>query len=102
MVNSKLIFLIDAKKWKNIPVQNFSFVVSGNYLGTSWLDIMKCISQLELAQMVGTGIRPQYLSVSKAYPSAEALSLKLNISTLDREYLNIGSSSPFLTKFLAI
>lgn len=50
---------------------------------------MKCISQLELAQMVGTGIRPQYLAVSKAYPSAEALSLKLNISTLDREFLKM-------------
>lgn len=34
----------------------------GNYLGSSWLDIVKCISQLELAQMIGTGVRPQFLS----------------------------------------
>ena len=34
----------------------------GNYLGTSWLDILKCISQLELAQMIGTGVKNQYLA----------------------------------------
>ena len=34
----------------------------GNYLGTSWLDILKCISQLELAQMIGTGVKNQFLS----------------------------------------
>ena len=27
----------------------------GNYLETSWLDVMKCISQLEYAQMLGNG-----------------------------------------------
>lgn len=62
-------------------------VFIGNYLGNSWLDIVKCISQLELAQMVGTGVRPQFLSLSKAYPSVEQLTLKLNISTLDRKYI---------------
>jgi len=36
----------------------------GNYLGTSWLDILKCISQLELAQMIGTGVKNQFLSKS--------------------------------------
>ena len=34
----------------------------GNYLGTSWLEILKCISQLELAQMIGTGVKNQFLS----------------------------------------
>ncbi|KAJ8930997.1 hypothetical protein NQ314_016167, partial [Rhamnusium bicolor] len=34
----------------------------GNYLGSSWLDILKCISQLELAQLIGTGVRPEFLS----------------------------------------
>lgn len=66
-------------------ILNFTFIFAGNYLGSSWLDIMKCISQLDLAQMVGTGVRP-HLSLSKAYPSIETLSLKLNISTLDREW----------------
>ncbi|TMW45397.1 hypothetical protein DOY81_009519 [Sarcophaga bullata] len=34
----------------------------GNYLGSSWLDIVKCISQLELAQLIGTGVRPKFLT----------------------------------------
>ncbi|CAL4062209.1 unnamed protein product, partial [Meganyctiphanes norvegica] len=33
----------------------------GNYLGKSWLEILKCISQLELAQLIGTGVKPQYI-----------------------------------------
>ena len=33
----------------------------GNYLGKSWLEILKCISQLELAQFIGTGVKPQYI-----------------------------------------
>ncbi|XP_061181615.1 brefeldin A-inhibited guanine nucleotide-exchange protein 1-like isoform X3 [Saccostrea echinata] len=31
----------------------------GNYLGKSWLEIAKCISQLELAQLIGTGVKPR-------------------------------------------
>ena len=34
----------------------------GNYLGRSWLDILRCISQLELAQLIGTGVRPGRLA----------------------------------------
>ena len=41
-----------------------TFDLSGNYLGTSWLEILKCISQLELAQMIGTGVKNQFLSKS--------------------------------------
>lgn len=75
-------------KAKNIETIKTLITVAytdGNYLGTSWLDIMKCISQLELAQMVGTGVRPQFLSqvISKTYPPIEALSQKLNFTTLD-------------------
>ncbi|ROT72630.1 putative brefeldin A-inhibited guanine nucleotide-exchange protein 1 isoform X2 [Penaeus vannamei] len=36
----------------------------GNYLGKSWLEILKCISQLELAQLIGTGVKPQYIKDS--------------------------------------
>ncbi|XP_055372240.1 brefeldin A-inhibited guanine nucleotide-exchange protein 1 [Condylostylus longicornis] len=52
-------------KAKNIDTIKTLIMVAhtdGNYLGTSWLDILKCISQLELAQLIGTGVRPQYLS----------------------------------------
>ncbi|XP_065921136.1 brefeldin A-inhibited guanine nucleotide-exchange protein 1 isoform X3 [Magallana gigas] len=31
----------------------------GNYLGKSWLEIARCISQLELAQLIGTGVKPR-------------------------------------------
>uniref|UniRef100_A0A914USB7 SEC7 domain-containing protein n=1 Tax=Plectus sambesii TaxID=2011161 RepID=A0A914USB7_9BILA len=36
----------------------------GNYLDSSWLDVLKCISQLELAQLIGTGVRPAQSSHS--------------------------------------
>ncbi|KAL5016750.1 hypothetical protein ScPMuIL_006339 [Solemya velum] len=29
----------------------------GNYLSKSWLEILRCISQLELAQLIGTGVK---------------------------------------------
>ena len=41
----------------------------GNYLGTSWLEILKCISQLELAQMIGTGVKNQFLTKSPSNPT---------------------------------
>ena len=47
-----------------ITFDNLSFHVSGNYLGKSWLDILKCISQLELAQLIGTGVKSQYIKDS--------------------------------------
>lgn len=56
---------ITEMKAKNIDTIKTLIMVAhtdGNYLGGSWLDIVKCISQLELAQLIGTGVRPQYLS----------------------------------------
>lgn len=81
---------ITEMKAKNIDTIKTLITVAhtdGNYLGSSWLDIIKCISQLELAQMVGTGVRPQFISAHSSskthstFPSAD--SLKLNISSLD-------------------
>ncbi|KAI0232805.1 Brefeldin A-inhibited guanine nucleotide-exchange protein 1 [Lamellibrachia satsuma] len=34
----------------------------GNYLGKSWHEILKCISQLELAQLIGTGVRKRFIT----------------------------------------
>ncbi|RXG67673.1 Brefeldin A-inhibited guanine nucleotide-exchange protein 2 [Armadillidium vulgare] len=45
----------------------------GNYLGKSWLEILKCISQLELAQLIGTGVKPQYIKDSGLKVSLEEL-----------------------------
>ncbi|XP_017786365.1 PREDICTED: brefeldin A-inhibited guanine nucleotide-exchange protein 1, partial [Nicrophorus vespilloides] len=58
-------------KAKNIDTIKTLIMVAhtdGNYLGTSWLDILKCISQLELAQLIGTGVRPIFLSGSGHKP----------------------------------
>ncbi|CAH0389951.1 unnamed protein product [Bemisia tabaci] len=77
---------ITEMKAKNIETIKTLITVAhtdGNYLGSSWLDIVRCISQLELAQMVGTGVRSQFLSLTKTYPSVDTLSLKLNLTSLD-------------------
>ncbi|XP_054153411.1 brefeldin A-inhibited guanine nucleotide-exchange protein 1-like [Oppia nitens] len=52
-------------KSKNIDTIKTLIAVAhtdGNYLGKSWLEILRCISQLELAQLIGTGVKPQFLN----------------------------------------
>lgn len=52
-------------KSKNIDTIKTLITVAhtdGNYLGKSWLDILRCISQLELAQLIGTGVKSQFLN----------------------------------------
>uniref|UniRef100_A0A7N9B1I9 ADP-ribosylation factor guanine nucleotide-exchange factor 1 (brefeldin A-inhibited) n=1 Tax=Mastacembelus armatus TaxID=205130 RepID=A0A7N9B1I9_9TELE len=52
-------------KQKNIDTIKTLITVAhtdGNYLGNSWHEIMKCISQLELAQLIGTGVKARYIS----------------------------------------
>ncbi|KAH7646405.1 brefeldin a-inhibited guanine nucleotide-exchange protein 1-like [Dermatophagoides farinae] len=52
-------------KTKNIDTIKTLITVAytdGNYLGKSWLDILRCISQLELAQLIGTGVKAQMLN----------------------------------------
>ncbi|MGH0159337.1 UNVERIFIED_CONTAM: hypothetical protein FKN15_064276 [Acipenser sinensis] len=56
---------ITEMKQKNIDTIKTLITVAhtdGNYLGTSWHEILKCISQLELAQLIGTGVKPRYIS----------------------------------------
>ncbi|GLH01180.1 Protein MON2 homolog [Gryllus bimaculatus] len=82
---------ITEMKAKNIDTIKTLITVAhtdGNYLGGSWLDIVKCISQLELAQLVGTGVRPQFISGPKTHSSDHQYlhhsdPLKLNLSSLD-------------------
>lgn len=87
---------ITEMKAKNIDTIKTLITVAhtdGNYLGTSWLDIVKCISQLELAQLIGTGVRPQYLSSSNSKPQPDPL--KLNLTSLDpsvKEHIGETSS----------
>uniref|UniRef100_S4RFY5 ARF guanine nucleotide exchange factor 1 n=1 Tax=Petromyzon marinus TaxID=7757 RepID=S4RFY5_PETMA len=51
---------ITEMKQKNIDTIKTLIMVAhtdGNYLGNSWHEILKCISQLELAQLIGTGVK---------------------------------------------
>lgn len=63
---------ITEMKAKNIDTIKTLITVAhtdGNYLGKSWLEILRCISQLELAQLIGTGVKPRYLNSGQSASS---------------------------------
>ncbi|XP_036361493.1 brefeldin A-inhibited guanine nucleotide-exchange protein 1 isoform X3 [Octopus sinensis] len=63
---------ITEMKTKNIDTIKTLISVAhtdGNYLGKSWFEILRCISQLELAQLIGTGVKPRYISSDGRGPS---------------------------------
>lgn len=70
---------ITEMKTKNIETIKTLIMVAhtdGNYLGKSWLEILKCISQLELAQLIGTGVKPCYLgSGTMSHPEGGSVPL---------------------------
>ncbi|XP_063064003.1 brefeldin A-inhibited guanine nucleotide-exchange protein 2 [Engraulis encrasicolus] len=56
---------ITEMKQKNIDTIKTLITVAhtdGNHLGNSWHEILRCISQLELAQLIGTGVKTRYIS----------------------------------------
>ncbi|XP_028850185.1 brefeldin A-inhibited guanine nucleotide-exchange protein 2 isoform X2 [Denticeps clupeoides] len=56
---------ITEMKQKNIDTIKTLITVAhtdGNYLGNAWHEILRCISQLELAQLIGTGVKARYIS----------------------------------------
>ncbi|XP_056404844.1 brefeldin A-inhibited guanine nucleotide-exchange protein 2 isoform X2 [Hyla sarda] len=58
---------ITEMKQKNIDTIKTLITVAhtdGNYLANSWHEVLKCISQLELAQLIGTGVKTCYISAS--------------------------------------
>ncbi|XP_038606683.1 brefeldin A-inhibited guanine nucleotide-exchange protein 2 [Tachyglossus aculeatus] len=80
---------ITEMKQKNIDTIKTLIMVAhtdGNYLGNSWHEILKCISQLELAQLIGTGVKTRYLSGSGREREG---SLKGYTSTGD-EFMGLG------------
>ncbi|XP_071633028.1 brefeldin A-inhibited guanine nucleotide-exchange protein 1-like [Temnothorax longispinosus] len=92
---------ITEMKVKNIDTIKTLITVAhtdGNYLGRSWLDVVKCISQLELAQLIGTGVRPQLLgSPSKPHflsPLANFGNLAHSASSHQTNNLNLSSLDP--------
>lgn len=76
-------------KTKNIDTIKTLITVAytdGNYLGKSWLDILRCISQLELAQLIGTGAKPGILNSSHIHMnggSGGAFGFQFNFMQLD-------------------
>ncbi|KAL6423933.1 hypothetical protein ACFW04_009702 [Cataglyphis niger] len=92
---------ITEMKAKNIDTIKTLITVAhtdGNYLGSSWLDVVKCISQLELAQLIGTGVRPQLLGPpSKPHfpsPLANFGNLAHSASSHQTSNLNLSSLDP--------
>ncbi|XP_053309569.1 brefeldin A-inhibited guanine nucleotide-exchange protein 2-like [Spea bombifrons] len=84
---------ITEMKQKNIDTIKTLITVAhtdGNYLGNSWHEILKCISQLELAQLIGTGVKTRYISGTgrdregsiKSYTSGGEEFMGLGLSTL--------------------
>uniref|UniRef100_A0A8C9TSI6 ARF guanine nucleotide exchange factor 1 n=1 Tax=Scleropages formosus TaxID=113540 RepID=A0A8C9TSI6_SCLFO len=83
---------ITEMKQKNIDTIKTLIMVAqtdGNYLGNSWHEILKCISQLELAQLIGTGVKARY--ISGTVRGKEGLITGTKEQTSD-EYLGLGGS----------
>uniref|UniRef100_A0A672ZN45 ADP-ribosylation factor guanine nucleotide-exchange factor 1 (brefeldin A-inhibited) n=1 Tax=Sphaeramia orbicularis TaxID=375764 RepID=A0A672ZN45_9TELE len=77
-------------KQKNIDTIKTLITVAhtdGNYLGNSWHEIMKCISQLELAQLIGTGVKARYISGTVRGKEGFVTSTK---EQSNDEYLGLG------------
>ncbi|XP_056588700.1 brefeldin A-inhibited guanine nucleotide-exchange protein 2 isoform X2 [Triplophysa dalaica] len=84
---------ITEMKQKNIDTIKTLIMVAhtdGNYLGNSWHEILRCISQLELAQLIGTGVKTRYISgvvrdqggSIKGFPSGGDEFMPLGLGTL--------------------
>ncbi|XP_056131495.1 brefeldin A-inhibited guanine nucleotide-exchange protein 2 [Lampris incognitus] len=84
---------ITEMKQKNIDTIKTLITVAhtdGNYLGNSWHEILRCISQLELAQLIGTGVKTRYISGvvrdresgMKGFPAGTEEFMPLGLGTL--------------------
>lgn len=83
---------ITEMKQKNIDTIKTLITVAhtdGNYLGNSWHEILKCISQLELAQLIGTGVKTRYISGTVRGKEGFITSTKEQSSD---EYLGLGGN----------
>ncbi|PAA89773.1 hypothetical protein BOX15_Mlig000993g4 [Macrostomum lignano] len=77
---------ITEMKAKNIDTIKTLITVAntdGNYLGRSWLEILRCISTLELAQLIGSGVKSQFITGSSvaSHASGSSATLKDNLSS---------------------
>ena len=87
---------ISEMKTKNIDTIKTLITVAhtdGNYLGKSWLDILRCISQLELAQLIGTGVKSQFLN--NHLNSMQSYSTQVSIASISSLQSKIENSFSF-------
>ncbi|KAJ8257565.1 hypothetical protein GJAV_G00187030 [Gymnothorax javanicus] len=84
---------ITEMKQKNIDTIKTLITVAhtdGNCLGNSWHEILRCISQLELAQLIGTGVKTRFISGAgreresgiKGFPTGGEEFMPLGLGTL--------------------
>lgn len=81
---------ITEMKQKNIDTIKTLITVAhtdGNYLGNSWHEVLKCISQLELAQLIGTGVKTRYISGS----GREREGIIKSYTTGGEEFMGLGT-----------
>uniref|UniRef100_A0A8C1UW08 ADP-ribosylation factor guanine nucleotide-exchange factor 2 (brefeldin A-inhibited) n=1 Tax=Cyprinus carpio TaxID=7962 RepID=A0A8C1UW08_CYPCA len=94
---------ITEMKQKNIDTIKTLIMVAhtdGNYLGNSWHEILRCISQLELAQLIGTGVKTRYASgvvrdqggSIKGFPSGGEAFMPLGLGPDKRQMAHIQES----------
>jgi len=91
-------------KTKNIDTIKTLITVAhtdGNYLGHSWLDILKCISQLELAQLIGTGVRPQFITGTPTTPNSNSAG-QFSVLSIKSFTCSVGFVCLFYSDFLFV
>lgn len=90
----------EIKKVKNINTIKTLVMVAhseGNYLGSSWLDILRCVSQLENAQLLSAGsMNNQQVSLAEVNNPANA-EHKNNLSSLQEIFDGMTISSSMMT-----
>jgi len=88
LLNTSSLTEMKAKNINSIKTLIIIGQLEGNYLDTAWLDILKVISSLELAQLVGTrskevsaaGLKPWTLMDSQSQNP-----MMINLNHLDRK-----------------
>jgi len=90
LLNTSSLTEMKAKNINSIKTLIVIGQLEGNYLDTAWLDILKAISSLELAQLVGTRSKEVANSLGglKSWTLLESQSqnpMMINLNHLDRK-----------------
>ena len=52
--------------------QNIIYYLDGNYLGDTWTEVLRCISQLETLQLIGSGVKQDQTGGPRMNPEAKS------------------------------